>query len=61
VFQYSLGLHIEAECTINTLLPILRHKYPNTDVESYFSHEAIDHCEGFKYDAEKGVVVDRLV
>jgi hypothetical protein len=61
VFQYSPGVRVEAECTINSLLPILRHKYPNSDVESYFLHEAIDRCEGYKYDAEKGMVVDNLV
>jgi hypothetical protein len=61
IFQYSPGVRVEAECTITSLLPILRHKYPHLDLDSYFSHEAIDRCDGYKYDAEKGMVVDDLV
>jgi hypothetical protein len=60
-FQYAPGVRVEAECTINTLLPILRYKYPDINVECYFSHEAIDRCEGYKYDESRGTVVDNLV
>lgn len=61
IFQYAPGVKIEAECTIDTLLPILKYKYPAVDVEKFFSHEAIDRCEDYKYDATKGVVVDGLI
>jgi hypothetical protein len=61
VFQYAPGVRIEAECTINTLLPILKHKFPSTNVERYFTHETIDRCEGLIFDVNKGSVVDSLV
>jgi hypothetical protein len=61
VFQFAPTVKIEAECTINTLLPILKYHYPNADKERYFSHEAIDRCEGLTFNAETGAVVDNLV
>jgi hypothetical protein len=61
IFQYSPDIKIEAECTINTLLPILRHKFLDTEVDKNFSKETIEKCEGCKFDPEKGVVVDTLV
>jgi hypothetical protein len=61
VFQFAPTVKIEAECTINTLLPILKYQYPNADVERYFSHEAIDRCEGLTFNEETGAVVDNLV
>lgn len=60
-FQFAPGVKVEAECTINSLLPILNYKYPNKDLEKYFSHEAVDRCEGYAYDPTKGVVVDSLI
>jgi hypothetical protein len=52
---------VEAECSINMLLPLLKHHYPDVDLDKYFSHEAIDRCEGYKFDIDKGAVVDNLV
>jgi hypothetical protein len=42
VFQFAPVVKVEAECTINMLLPILRHQYPEVDVERYFLRETID-------------------
>jgi hypothetical protein len=61
VFQYAPAVKVEAECTINTLLPLLRHQYPDADLDRYFSHGAIDRCAGYKFDEAKGLVVDGLV
>jgi hypothetical protein len=61
VFQYAPAVKVEAECTINTLLPLLRHQYPDADLDRYFSHGAIDRCAGYKFDEAKGLVVDSLV
>jgi hypothetical protein len=61
VFQFAPAVKVEAECTISSLLPLLKYKYPSIDLEKYFSQEAIDRCDGYKFDAEKGIVVDDLV
>ncbi len=61
IFQFAPTVKIEAECSINTLLPILKHKYPEADLERYFTHETIDRCEGLVFDADKGAVIDNLV
>jgi hypothetical protein len=61
VFQFSPQVKVEAECTINTLIPILKYKYPDIAIEKLFSHEANDRCEGLKFDPAKGAVVDELV
>jgi hypothetical protein len=61
IFQFAPAVKVEAECTVNTLLPLLKHHYPNADLAKYFSHEAIDRCEGYKYNVNKGAVVDDLV
>jgi hypothetical protein len=61
VFQCAPAVKIEAECTIQSLLPILSHHYPDADLEQYFSQEAIDRCDGYRFDAEQGIVVDGFV
>jgi hypothetical protein len=61
IFQFSPDMKVEAECTINTLLPLLRHLHPDIDVDKYFTQDTIDRCEGYKFDPTKGVVVDTLV
>jgi hypothetical protein len=61
VFQFAPTVKVEAECSINTLLPLLKYQYPDADVERYFSHEAIDRCDGLAFDSVKGVVIDNLV
>jgi hypothetical protein len=61
IFQYSPSIKVEAECTINTLLPLLKFKYPGIDIEKYFSTEAIERCEGYAFDPAKGIVVDKLI
>jgi hypothetical protein len=61
VYQYTPAVKVEAECTMNTLLPILHHRYPKADVQKFFSHECVDRCEGYMWDEEQGVVVDNLV
>jgi hypothetical protein len=61
IFQFAPAVKVEAECTVNTLLPLLKHHYPDSDLDKYFSHEAIDRCEGYKYDVTKGAVIDDLV
>ena len=57
-FQYSPTLADEAETTINTLLPVLIHKFPNVDVDNYFLEETVDRCESMRWDSEKQMVVD---
>jgi hypothetical protein len=61
IFQFSPDMKVEAECTINTLLPLLRHWFPEINVDKYFTQDTIERCEGYKFDPEKGVVVDTLV
>jgi hypothetical protein len=36
VFQFSPEVKVEAECTINTLLPILKYKYPDIAIKKLF-------------------------
>jgi hypothetical protein len=61
VFQFAPTVKVEEEGTINTLLPLLKHKYPDKDLESCFSHETVGRCEGLVFDVDKGTVVDSLV
>jgi hypothetical protein len=61
VFQYSPVVKVEAECTINTLLPLLKHKYPDADLDRLFTSETEHRCEGLTFDESKGAVVDNLV
>jgi hypothetical protein len=61
VFQFSPEVKVEAEYTINTLLPILKHQFPDIEVDKHFTHETNDQFEGRIFDPDKGVVVDSLV
>jgi hypothetical protein len=61
VYQYAPAVKVEAECIMNTLLPILHHKYPDADVQKFFTQECVDRCEGYTWDEEQGIVVDKLV
>jgi hypothetical protein len=61
IFQFSPSVKVEAECTINTLLPLLKHKYPEAEVEKHFSQETIERSEGYKFDPIKGIVVDDFI
>jgi len=60
-FQFCKTVKDEAECTINTLLPYLKHHYPHADVESYFTEEFAFRCEGLIYDSATQMVQDSLI
>jgi hypothetical protein len=51
---------VEAECTINTLLPIIKNQYPDAVVKRYLSHETVDRWYGCMFDADKGLLVNSL-
>jgi hypothetical protein len=52
---------VEAECTFNILLPILKFKYPEADIEKCFTQETFDRCDSLTFDPSKGIVVDNLI
>lgn len=58
IFQYPPEFREEAECTVQYLLPILSHKFPNDNVESFFNGEAKDKCYGLVFDPEKNMVTN---
>ena len=51
-FQFCKTVKDEAECVINTLIPHLKHFYPQVDVESYFTEEFPFRFEGLSYDPD---------
>jgi hypothetical protein len=61
IFQYSPSVKVEAECTMNTLLPLLKHQHPLANVEKYFAQNIIDKCDGYEFDEIQGIVVDKNV
>ena len=58
VFQYSPKHVDEAETTINTLLPLLKYKFPAADVEGNFTPEAEMRCLSMTWDEERQMIVD---
>ena len=60
-FQFYKTVKDETECTINTLLPYLKHHYPQADVEFYFAEEFSFRCEGLIYDPVTQMVQDSLI
>ena len=58
-FQYSPQNADEAETTINTLLPLLKYKFPDADAEGNFTPEAEMRCLSMFWDHEKQMIVDR--
>ena len=56
VFSFSPKMEEEASIMIRTLLPYLKHKYPDQNVEEYFSEEAISRCNGLTVDPVSGRV-----
>ena len=59
IFECLPELEEEASIMTNTLLPYLRH-YFGTDVESYFTMDTIERCDGLSYDEDNNVVIDAL-
>ena len=60
IFQYSPQLAKEAETTLNTLLPLLKHHFPDADAGSNFTCQAEERCRSMAWDFEKGMIVDTL-
>ena len=58
VFQYSPQLAEEAEITLNTLLPLLSHYFPDADVGSNFTNSAEERCLNMVWDDTKKMIVD---
>lgn len=58
IFLYPPEFREEAECTVQYLLPILRHKFPEDNVDSFFNDEAKDKCFGLVFDDEKNMVIN---
>lgn len=57
-FQYPPEFRQEAETTINTLIPIMRHLYPEQDTDSFFNAEALERCRGMSVNPVTGLVED---
>ena len=60
VFQYSPQLAEEAETAMNTLLPLLRHHFPDGDVGSNFTCAAEERCQNMQWDDNKKMIVDKV-
>lgn len=58
VFQYSPELKVQAECTIHTLLPLLKYHYPTSSIEGNFTQQVIRRCQNMEFDEESGMVID---
>ena len=56
VFSFSPKMEEEATIMIRTLLPYLKHKYPDEPVEEYFTEEAVERCAGLTVDPDTGRV-----
>ena len=56
VFSFSPKMEEEAIIMSRTLLPYLKHQYPEQPVEEYFTDEAISRCEGLVVDPITGRV-----
>jgi len=57
-FQFSPYLRDDAETTINTLLPLLKHYFPEVEVESNFTDDAIERCQYMQWSDEKQMILD---
>ena len=58
VFQYSEDLAEEAEITINTLLPLLKHYFPNADAGCNFTSDAEERCRTMVWDDVNKRIID---
>lgn len=58
VFQYAPEFRQEAETTISTLIPIMRHLYPEQDTDEFFTDEARERCLGLAVNPNTGLVED---
>lgn len=58
-FQYGPDNKEEAECTIFTLLPLLKHQFPDAKPESFFSEEGKARCKDMAFDETTGVIIDK--
>ena len=61
IFQFSSTLAEEAETTILTLLPTLEHLFPDVNVKSNFTRQAVIRTKHMLWDLEKGMIVDTSV
>ena len=57
-FQYLAALAEEAEITLNTLLPLLQHHFPDADVGCNFTCAAEERCRDMVWDESKNMIVD---
>lgn len=57
-FQFSPNNGEEAACVMNTLMVILKHHYPEANVESSFSDGCKQRCRTLTYDVSRGEVYD---
>jgi len=57
-FQFSPFLEDEAHTAINTLLPLLKHYFPNIDVGANFSTDAEERCSTMMWDVDKQMILD---
>ena len=58
IFQFSEDLAEEAEITINTLLPLLKHYFPTADPGCNFTQDAEDRCQTMVWDDMRKMVID---
>ena len=56
VFSFSPKMEEEATIMIRTLLPYLKHQYPDQEVEEYFTEEAVCRCQSLTVDPTTGRV-----
>ena len=59
--QFSPALEEEAETAIHTLLPLLKHLFPNVAVEDHFEADTARRCEYMVWNEEKKMIIDTLV
>ena len=58
--QYAPSLEEEAETAINTLLPLLKHMFPEVDVADHFEAFTEQRCQYMEWNKEKKMIIDTL-